>query len=80
MDEKIIEEIMASEPMERVLAIETTAMVTGRAGQYHGKTITEVLKEALHRVRQDEREKVLNIFCKDEQSKEVVRNLLTPSL
>lgn len=42
-----VEEIMQSEPMKRVLAIEHTAIVTGRAGEYFGKTIPEVLRDAL---------------------------------
>jgi len=47
-EEKIIKEIMESEPMKRVSSIEQTAIVTGRVDQYYGKTIPEVLKEALY--------------------------------
>ena len=51
--EERIEEIMESEPMKRVLGIEMTAIVTGRASQYYGKSINEVLKDALTQVRED---------------------------
>lgn len=50
--EMIIEEILKSEPMEWYASIERTAQTTGRAPQYGGKLIQDVLKTALTRVRE----------------------------
>lgn len=45
--EETIESIMTSEPMKRVLGIESTAIISGRATQYEGKLLQDVLREAL---------------------------------
>ena len=41
--------------MKRVIGIETTAILSGRAEQYHGVTINEVLRTALEKAREEGR-------------------------
>jgi hypothetical protein len=45
--EGVIEIIMNSDPMKRVLSLEQSSIITGRAPQYKGVTIQEVIRQAL---------------------------------
>ena len=45
--EGVIEIIMNSDPMKRVLSLEQSSIITGRAPQYKGVTIQEVIRSAL---------------------------------
>lgn len=47
--QEIVRDIMASEPMKRVLEIESLAVFTGRAQGYYGILIDEVLTNALQK-------------------------------
>lgn len=47
-----MEKILESEPMEWLFSIERTAQITGRAPQYSGKLIQDVIKSALTRIYQ----------------------------
>lgn len=49
---------MDSEPIKRLLGIEMTAIVTGRADQYHEVTLEEALTTALNTQRDEMRKKV----------------------
>lgn len=45
--EERVEEVMKSEPVERVLNIEQTAILSGRAEQYRGTKLQDVLRTTL---------------------------------
>lgn len=67
---EVIKEIVDSEPMKRLLGIESIAIITGRASQYHGKVLSEVIKDALssrhlrleQAIREDERSNIDEII------------------
>lgn len=48
--EEAKEKILESEPMKRVLGLESTAIITGRADNYTGVTLDKVLDSALQEV------------------------------
>lgn len=67
--EDAVEGIMNSEPMKRVLSVESTAVVTGRVGEYKGKFIQDVLQETLTSIAEQSKREERNSYKFDIEGK-----------
>ena len=71
--EEIVEDIVASEPVQHLLTIEYRALATGRKGDYNGQSLKDAITSIITQTLKAERKKCEEVV--EEAQKDIARRI-----